>query len=50
VRAVAHVALGGISEDRLFPWNEPLSRGIQYRAGRPTLTSPADARDVLDIL
>jgi HEAT repeat protein len=50
VRAFALVALGGIADDRPLPWNEPLSRGINYRAGRPTLTSPVDARGVLDIL
>lgn len=50
VRAFALVALGGIADDRKLPWNEPLSRGVNYRAARPTLASPTDSRGVLDIL
>jgi HEAT repeat protein len=50
LRAFALVALGGIADDRELPWNERLARDINYRAAPPTLTSPADARGVLDIL
>lgn len=47
-RAFAAVALGGIADKELLPWNAKLSVGINYRAAVETLTG--SSAGVLDIL
>lgn len=48
-RGFAAVALGLIAEKELFPWNEKLSRDVNYRSATPTLNSTAGT-GVLNLL
>ncbi len=47
-RAFAAVALGGIADKELLPWNSKLAQNINYRANVETLTD--GAAGILDIL
>ncbi len=48
-RAFALTALGGVADKADLPWNDKLSRNVNYLANPATLTHES-ARGVLDIL
>src|SRR5690606_38474373 len=47
-RAFAAVALGGVADKELLPWNTKIARNINYRAAVETLTNSQTG--ILDIL
>ena len=48
-RGLAAAALGNVCDARLLPWNEPITRDINYRAATETLTGQG-GKGILDIL